>query len=158
MNPSIPDSSGRAGDGKIVPFTAQSRTLDRGGATVAPPTAAGALLAHVEQVRSATAATPAKTFRRLLFFWFRVYVRSNKRGKAERVNVAIPIPIPLLGLLFPGKLSWNQALQVATLADDPETLPEIGTYLESCMGLELVRVEQDNPDREHYELVVVGLD
>ena len=38
------------------------------------------------------------------------------------------------------------------------TVAEIGSYLESCMGLELVRVEQNNPDRDYNELVVVGLD
>ena len=85
-------------------------------------------------------------------------VRSTKRGKVERVTVAIPIPIPLVGIMFPGRLNWNQALQVAALADDPERAQDVGQYLESCMGLELVRVEQDHPERQHHELVVVGLD
>lgn len=159
MTQSLPDSTNRGDDaGKVVPFAQKSRAVDRSTASVVPAAGAGALLAQVEQVRASTESTPAKTFRRLLFFWFRVYVRSTKRGKAERVNVAIPIPIPLVGLLFPGRLSWNQALQIASMANDPQTVPEIGQYLESCMGLELVRVEQDHPERQHHELVVVGLD
>jgi len=156
---SVPDDSGHADDvRKVVPFAQKVRAIDQAGAASAPGRGTGALLAQVEQVRASTEATPAKSLRRLLFFWLRVYVRSTKRGKVERVNVAIPIPIPLVGILFPGRLNWNQALQVATLADDPEHARDIGEYLESCMGLELVRVEQDHPERQHYELVVVGLD
>ena len=159
MSISLPDNTARGDDaGKIVRFAPQTRALDRAGASVVPAAGAGTLLAEVEQVRASTAATPARSLRRLLFFWFRVYVRSSKRGKAEHVNVAIPIPIPLVGLLFPGRLSWTQALQVATMAADPAAVPDIGPYLESCMGLELVRVEQDHPDRDYRELVVVGLD
>ena len=156
---SVPDDGARAEDArKVVPFAQKARGLDQAGATVAPTRGAGALLAQVEQVRASTGASPAKSLRRLVFFWLRVYVRSTKRGKVERVNVAIPIPIPLVGAMFPGRLNWNQALQVATLADDPDHAPEIGQYLESCMGLELVRVEQDHPERQYHELVVVGLD
>jgi hypothetical protein len=180
MSMPVPDDSGRADDAggqggssglhrrtegtspsirKVVPYEPKDSSNDRSGlVTVGATRGSGALLAQVEQVRASSGAPPAKFLRRLLFFWLRIYVHSTKRGKEERVNVAVPVPIPLLAILFPGRLTWNQALKVATLADDPERASEIGRYLESCMGLELVRVEQDNPEREQRELVVIGFD
>lgn len=90
--------------------------------------------------------------------WFRVFVRETKRGKVERVNVRIPIPIPVIGALMPLHLSRARALNAVALvgsADDPAT--EMSDYLESVMGFELVRVDERKGD-DHRSLVVVGFD
>jgi hypothetical protein len=119
----------------------------------------GTLISQVEQARAATAAPAGRRLRRMFFFWLRVYVNETKRGKEQRVNVAIPIPIPFIGALFGTRLSWDQALTLVRLADsEQEDARAAGRYLESCMALEFVRVEEEDPDREKKQLVVVGFD
>ena len=90
--------------------------------------------------------------------WFRVFVHEQKRGKSERVNVRIPIPIPILGVFFPAGLSRQRALKalaIAESADDPAEA--VSDYLDSVMGFELVRVDESKGP-EHRSLVVVGFD
>jgi hypothetical protein len=75
-----------------------------------------------------------KIGRRALFSWLRIFVHNP--GDGERVNLRIPIPIPLVGLLLPSQPPVNQALR-----------------LRNMMAIEFIRVEEDDG-----ELVIIGLD
>lgn len=134
-------------------------------ATIAPrvvevvPTgrSAAALRSDVDHIRALAAPAPSRVLRRFAFVWFRVFVRETKHNKTERVNVRIPIPIPLIGALFPLGLSRAKALGALALvetSDDPATA--VSDYLDSVMGFELVRVDERKGD--HRQLVVVGFD
>ncbi len=109
------------------------------------------LMVQVETVQSLARATPVKIGRRALFSWLRIFVHDPRKG--ERVNLRIPIPIPLVGLLLPTQPPVNQALRLRNLmvtSDDPAQTLE--TYLDSLMAVEFIRVQDDD------ELVVIGLD
>jgi hypothetical protein len=93
--------------------------------------------------------------RRLIFIWFRVYVNERKRGKTERVNIKIPIPIPVVGAMFARQLSFQKAAKIAAEA---RRGGDVSDYLESTMGFEFVRVEDDHSERDKRTLVVIGLD
>jgi hypothetical protein len=113
---------------------------------------------QVKALQEMTTVSPLRQLRRLLFVWLRIFVYESKRGKGEKVNISIPLAIPLVGTMFAREISWQQAVQLVTsreLAEDPTLLK---TYLESCMGLELMRVEDEKPERGTKELVVIGLD
>jgi hypothetical protein len=113
---------------------------------------------EVESVRAIAATSPSRILRRFALVWFRVYVRETKWGKTERVNVKFPIPIPLVGALFPPGLSRAKALRAVALAqsaDDPASA--VSDYLDSVMGFEFVRVEE-RKSADHHSLVVVGFD
>ena len=157
MNPSIFSGDAQsAGAGKPMPASKTRGVAQVLDTSIALPRNAGTLQTEVEQMRQSTGTPLATSLRRLLFVWFRVYVRTSKRGKEERVNVGIPIPIPVVGALLRQHLDFAQALKVVGLAhQDPQAA---GQYLESCMALELVRVETGNAERDKQELVVVGLD
>ena len=116
------------------------------------------LRSEVESVRALAAAPPSRIVRRFVFLWFRVFVRETKHGKVERVNVKIPIPIPLVGALFSPGLSRAKALRAVALAessDDPATA--VSDYLDSVMAFEMVRVDE-RKSAENHSLVVVGFD
>ena len=109
------------------------------------------LMVQVETVQALAKAAPAKIGRRALFSWLRIYV--NHPGDGERVNLRIPIPIPLVGLLLPQQPPVNQALRLRNMmvkSDDPAKTLE--TYMDSMMAVEFVRVEDDD------ELVIIGMD
>lgn len=113
---------------------------------------------EIDSVRSIAAQPATKIVRRFLFFWLRVFVHEEKRGKHERVNVRIPIPIPLIGALLAPGLSRQRALKALAIAQNADEPAEaVSDYLDSVMGFELVRVEESKgPD--HHSLVVVGFD
>jgi len=114
---------------------------------------------EIDAIRSIAAQPPTRVVRRFLFVWFRVFVHERKRsGKQERVNVRIPIPIPLVGAFLAPGLSRQRALQALAIAQDADDPAEaVSDYLDSVMGFELVRVEESKgPD--HRSLVVVGFD
>jgi hypothetical protein len=119
---------------------------------------AAGLRTDVDQIRAIAEQPATRAIRRFVFLWFRVFVLDIKGSKREKVNVRIPIPIPIVGALFPHGLTRQKALQALALAessDDPATA--VGDYLDSVMGFEFVRVEErKGPDRR--ELVVVGFD
>jgi hypothetical protein len=109
------------------------------------------LMVQVETVQSLAKAAPAKIGRRALFSWLRIFV--HHPGDGERVNLRIPIPIPLVGLLLPQQPPVNQALRLRNMmvaSDDPAKTLE--TYLDSLMAVEFIRVQDDD------ELVIIGLD
>ena len=116
------------------------------------------LRSAVDNVRALAEQPPTRQLRRFVFLWFRVFVLDIKGGKRERVDVRIPIPIPVIGGLFPPGLTRQKALKALSIAgssDDPATA--VSDYLDSVMGFEFVRVEErKGPDRR--ELVVVGFD
>ena len=116
------------------------------------------LIAEAQEVRAATEVPVGKRVRRLIFMWLRIYVFEVKYGKTQRVNIAIPIPIPLLGGLFGGQMPLERALKVARLTEDGEESEMASGYIESTMGLELIRVDQVDEDRQKQQLVVIGLD
>jgi hypothetical protein len=116
------------------------------------------LRSEIDAVRSIAAMPPSRFLRRVLFLWFRVYVRETKRGKSQRVNVRIPIPVPIVGALFPVGLSRAHALKALALAETAaQPADAVSDYLDSVMGFEFVRVDERKGD-DHHELVVVGLD
>ena len=112
----------------------------------------------VDHIRAIAEQPASRAARRFVFMWFRVFVLDIKGPKREKVNVRIPIPIPIVGALFPHRLTRQKALQALAIAessDDPATA--VADYLDSVMGFEFVRVEdRKGPDRR--ELVVVGFD
>ena len=113
---------------------------------------------EIDAIRSIAAQPPTRIVRRFVFLWFRVFVRESKHGKTEHVNVRIPIPIPIIGALFPPGLSRAKALKAVALAgssDDPATA--VSDYLDSVMGFELVRVDE-RKSADNHSLVVVGFD
>ena len=116
-----------------------------------PKASSNEMLMQVDTVRSMAKAAPVKIGRRALFSWLRIFVHNP--GDGERVNLRIPIPIPLVGLLLPSQPPMNQALRLRNMmveSDDPATTLE--TYLDSLMAVEFIRVEDDG------ELVIIGLD
>jgi hypothetical protein len=136
---------------EIVPVD-QRREL----ATVSERTPA--IVNEIRAVREMTAAGPSTYARRLLFLWFRMFVMQQKDGrKAQRVNMRIPVPIPLVGLLFPRSVGWQQALTAIAAAGDAER-PALAMRdaLDSVMAFEFMRIEQEKPGKR--QLVVVGFD
>ncbi|MCP4417010.1 MAG: hypothetical protein GY805_10330 [Chloroflexi bacterium] len=109
------------------------------------------LMTQVETVRSLAKAAPAKIGRRALFSWLRIFVHNPLKN--ERVNLRIPLPIPLVGLLLPQQPPVNQALRLRNMmveSNEPSKMLE--TYLDSLMGFEFIRVNDGD------ELVIIGLD
>jgi len=116
-----------------------------------PNASTSELMMQVETVQSLAKAAPVKIGRRALFSWLRIFVHNPADG--ERVNLRIPIPIPLVGLLLPQQPPVNQALRLRNMmvqSDDPAKTLE--TYLDSLMAVEFIRVQDDD------ELVIIGLD
>ena len=116
-----------------------------------PKASSNEMLMQVDTVRAMAKAAPVKIGRRALFSWLRIFVHNP--GDGERVNLRIPIPIPLVGLLLPSQPPMNQALRLRNMmveSDDPAKTLE--TYLDSLMAVEFIRVEDDG------ELVIIGLD
>jgi hypothetical protein len=109
-----------------------------------------------KEVQEMSSASPVRLFRRLFFVWLRVYVVETKHGKAQKVNVAIPIPIPFIGATFSRQLSYAKAARIANQARRGEI--DLDEAIESTMGLEIVRVHEEQPERGKSQLVVVGLD
>ena len=117
-----------------------------------------AMRSDVDHIRAIAEQPASRALRRFVFVWFRVFVLDIKGPKREKVNVRIPIPLPVVGALFPHRLTRQKALQtlaIAEASEDPATA--VADYLDSVMGFEFVRVEdRKGPDRR--ELVVVGFD
>jgi hypothetical protein len=124
---------------------------------VSPGRSVERIRTEVESIRAIAGQPTSRLARRFVFLWFRVFVDERKHGKRERVNLRIPIPIPVIGTFFPLGLSRQKALKALALAeasDDPAMA--VSDYLDSVMGFELVRVEEQKGDRG--SLVVVGFD
>ena len=140
--------------GERLPVPVGARNVE----VIGPQRSATRMRADLDEIRAIAAVPPARILRRFLFLWFRVYVRETKRSKTQRVNVRIPIPIPVLGALFPYGLSRTHALKALALAEQAdEPTAAVSDYLDSVMGFELVRVDERKGD-DHHELVVLGLD
>lgn len=107
-----------------------------------------------KELQTMSTISTGSTVRRLFFVWLRVYVHEVKYGEHQKVNVRFPIPIPLIGAVFARQLSFSNAARLAAQARRGEDVSE---YLDSAMGLEFVRVQEDN-DKGKSQLVVVGLD
>ena len=87
-----------------------------------------------------------------------MFVDERKHGKSERVNVRIPIPIPLVGAFLAHGLSRQKALAALALAQNAdEPAQAVSDYLDSVMGFELVRVDEHKGE-DRRSLVVVGFD
>ena len=129
----------------------QALTLQQDKEMWQPDATNNKLMMQVETVQSLAKAPPAKIGRRALFSWLRIFVDDRKGG--ERVNLRIPLPIPLVGLLLPQQPPVNQALRLRNLmmeSDDPAKTLEM--YLDSLMAFEFIRVNDGD------ELVIIGLD
>ena len=140
--------------GERLPVKIGVRTVE----VIAPQRSVQRMRSDLDEIRSVAAAPPMRILRRFLFLWLRVYVRETKRGKSQRVNVRIPIPVPVIGALFPFGLTRMHALKALALADGADDpTGAVSDYLDSVMGFEFVRVDERKGD-DHHELVVVGLD
>jgi hypothetical protein len=107
---------------------------------VGPTRSVTELVRDVEAVRSIATTPPSRQARRFVFMWLRVFVHGQKRGKHERVNVRVPIPIPVLGGFFPRALSRQRALRALAIAQSAENPAQaVSDYLDSVMGFEFVR-------------------
>lgn len=129
----------------------QALILQQENAVWEPNVSGNELMMQVETVQALAKAEPIKIGRRALFSWLRIFVHNPSDG--ERVNIRIPLPIPLVGLLLPQQPPVNQALRLRNMmvqSDDPAKTLE--TYLDSLMAFEFIRVEDDD------ELVIIGLD
>jgi hypothetical protein len=109
-----------------------------------------------KEVQELSTASPTRLFRRLFFVWLRIYVNEKKYGKSEKVDISIPIPIPIIGATFKRQLSYQKAARLAAQARRGEI--DLDQALESTMGLEIVRVQEEQPERGKSQLVVIGLD
>jgi hypothetical protein len=109
-----------------------------------------------KQVQELSSASNFRSFRRLFFIWLRIYVNETKRGKAQKVDISIPIPIPFIGATFAKQLSFQKAARLASQARRGEI--NLDEAIESTMGLEFVRVHEEQPERGKSQLVVIGLD
>lgn len=110
---------------------------------------------QVQALQSMSTISIGSALRRLLFVWLRIYVNETRRGKSEKVNIKIPLPIPLLGAAFARQLSFHKAAQLASAARRGDDVSE---QLDSAMGFEFIRVQEGNPERGKSTLVVIGLD
>lgn len=116
------------------------------------------LAERIRAVQELSSAPTQRSLRRMLFVWLRIYVWEERRsGETSRVNVRLPIPIPLIGSLMGRRISSSRAL--ALLADverDPGSAAAAQGIADSVMGFEFIRVvEEKNGKRE---VVVVGFD
>jgi len=99
--------------------------------------------------------SPATVMRRGFFVWLKIFVHDFKDN--EVVNVKIPLPIPLIGLLFRRTMSSKHALKLAGILkqhehDEFKAWDMAGNFLDSIGGAEFIRVE--NKD----EIVVISLE
>ena len=125
---------------------------------VRPTRSVAELQREIDSVRTIAAQPASKWLRRVVFMWFRVYVHERKHGKDQRVNVRIPIPIPIVGALFPLGLARQKALKaLAVIEESDDPTQAVTDYLDSVMGFEFVRVEEHKGPDKH-QLVVVGFD
>lgn len=109
-----------------------------------------------KEIQQMSAASPLRSLRRLLFVWLRIYVNETRHGKSQKVDISIPIPIPLIGATFTRELSFARAARLANQARRGEI--NLDEAIESTMGLEIVRVHEEQPERGKSQLVVIGLD
>jgi hypothetical protein len=124
--------------------------VKQGGAVINwEPAVAGSLVQQVEQIRTVTAATPAKTARRLLSFWLRIYVKDEDDTK---VNIRIPIPLPLIGALLPRQLSLTQVMEIRNLLLDEGSGSTVAERMNSLMAVEFVHIQDEDTE------VIIGLD
>jgi len=99
--------------------------------------------------------SPSTIIRRGLFCWLKIFVHDYKRD--EIVNVRIPLPIPLIGLLFRRTMSTKHSLGVMSILEkrgisSTGTWKDVSSYLDSIAGVDLIRVESKK------EKVVIGLE
>jgi hypothetical protein len=155
----------RASSQSATPLALRARTsLARRepDATAAPPVlvTAAPMVLDIPTIQAMATVAPNTTFRRLLFMWFRVFVFETKaNGRVERVNIKLPLPIPLVGAFLSRRMSSRQAMKALAAAEQsPDGFSVIERYMDSNMGFEFIRVEERNPTTGRYELVVVGFD
>lgn len=136
------------------------RDTERGAPAPLAASAPASLVEDVLRIRQATAAPAGTILRRLLFVWFRVYVRETRGSKVELTNVRIPVPIPLVGLLLPRRMDAAKAARLVDTLRRPPTQADGGaeSQLASQMAFEFVRHATHDPDRDKSEYVVIGFD
>jgi hypothetical protein len=93
--------------------------------------------------------------RRGFFIWVKLFVYD--RQAETTVMLRLPVPVPLLGLLFRHRFSPIHALEVATLLEgkereDLDMWNKVQHYLDSLCGVELLRI------RDARSTVVIGLE
>jgi hypothetical protein len=119
----------------------------------------GAPLRDLELVRIASTRPASTGLRRLLFVWLRIFVSErNSAGDWERVDLRIPLPIPIIGAMLQRKLDHQRALRaLASLEDDPSGAA-LSRQLDAFTGFEFIRVEEQASRKGKSSLVVIGID
>ncbi len=110
----------------------------------------------VRQVQESSRQPHSTFWRRVLFFWLRIYkYECSVSEKSSVLDLRIPVPLPIVGALFQQKLSWSQAFRFIEESRRPQGIPP-ERFLESCMPLEFLRLYEGKNDKE--ELLVIGFD
>lgn len=157
MTAIVPNRSTRE---DLVPAEPSSiRLSDPGDPGSASLVLSGDAIRDLELVRLASTRPPATSLRRLLFIWLRIYVcERSSAGDWERVDLRIPLPIPLIGGLFQRRLDHQRALRaLASLEADPSGAA-LSRQLDAFTGFEFIRVEEQASRKGKSSLVVIGLD
>jgi hypothetical protein len=118
----------------------------------------GADLARQIQTIQATSQQPqSAVWRRALLIWLRIYQWEKIEGsKARRLDLRIPIPLPIIGIFFRRRLTWDQALQALCALRRAPDAEMIEPYLDARMAVEVLRIEEEKGQKQ--ELLVIGLD
>lgn len=160
----MPDPASSADDTQFLARRPASDSLAPALPVPAAPTSplvlAGDLPAQIQLVRDLTATRPGTIARRALFMWLRIFVDEAKPGgKRERVNIRVPLPLPLLGLLLPYKISGSTALAALAEAHAAQDGPTaLQRALDAHMPFEFVHVQETNERSGKQSLVVIGLE
>lgn len=137
-------------------FPAAIEVRSSGAVTEAREGGQAGLQEIVRQVQEGSRQPSSTFWRRVLFFWFRIYkYECLASEKSSVLDLRIPIPLPLIGAIFQQKLSWSQAFQFIEQGRRPDGIPP-ERFLESCMPLEFLRLYEGKNEKE--ELLVIGLD
>lgn len=111
---------------------------------------------QITEVQTISTQSQSTTWRRAFLVWLRIYQYEKQEGrKAKVLDLRIPIPLPVLGLLFPRNLSWDQALRVLKhiRAQDNHL---VEPALEGSMAIEFLRIEEEKAHKQ--EILVIGID
>lgn len=116
------------------------------------------LTRQIQTIQSMSEQPQSTTWRRAILLWLRIYQWEKVEGsKARTLDLRIPIPVPVLGLFFRRQLAWDQALRVVrALRRMPGDEEMIEPYLDSCMAMEFLRMEEEKGSKK--ELLVIGFD
>jgi len=122
------------------------------------PADGDAFAQQIQAIQSVSERPRATTWRRAFLLWLRIYQweKIKDGSKAKRLDLRIPIPVPILGVFLRRRLTWEQALHLLHALRRSSATEMFEPYLDGCMALEVLRIEEEKNDKQ--ELLVIGLD